>query len=89
MYAVEATIQLSLAKNVAERIYSCFLSIPTSARVKVNFRTRQRTTTDPIKRLDTHAALVLYEILLEGEMVVRYGQTIINLHRIKERLIQH
>ena len=25
MYAVQATIQLSLAKNVAERIYSCFL----------------------------------------------------------------
>ena len=32
--------------------------------------------------LDRHAALVLHEFLVEGEMVVRYGQTIINLRRI-------
>ena len=39
--------------------------------------------------LDRHAALVLHELLVEGEIVVLlYGQTIINLHRIfKGRLI--
>ena len=38
--------------------------------------TWHRTTTDLINCLNRHAALVLHEFLLEGEIVVRYGQTI-------------